>query len=118
MSCFRLSKDRIYLDIRAVPGASKSQLMGVKEGRLRVRIAAAPEDGKANQELRVFLAKLLDCPKKDLALQSGEKSRLKTLVLSIAYKDRLDRLVSELTQGTPAAHHREPGADADLTPVR
>ena len=103
MSCFRLSEDRIYLDIRAVPGASKSQLMGVKEGRLRVRIAAAPEDGKANNELRIFLAKLLNCPKKDLTLQSGEKSRLKTLVLSVSYKDRLYQLLSEIAQGT-AAH--------------
>jgi uncharacterized protein (TIGR00251 family) len=99
-----MSEDRIYLDIRAVPGASKSQLVGIKEGRLRVRIAAAPEDGKANNELRIFLAKLLDCPKKDLTLHSGAKSRLKTLALSIAHKDRLYRLLSELTQDTHAAH--------------
>ncbi|MDR2021178.1 MAG: DUF167 domain-containing protein [Treponema sp.] len=101
MNCFRLSENKIYLDIRAVPGASKSRLMGVKEGRLRVRIAAAPEDGKANHELRAFLAKLLDCPMKDLVLQSGEKSRLKTLVLPIAHKDRLHQLLSESAEGAP-----------------
>jgi uncharacterized protein (TIGR00251 family) len=92
--CLRLSENGLYLDIKAVPGASKSQLMGVQENRLRVRIAAAPEDGKANGEFRAFLAKLLDCPKKDLVLQSGEKSRLKTIALPIAYRDKLEKLIS------------------------
>ncbi|MDR2184059.1 MAG: DUF167 domain-containing protein [Treponema sp.] len=96
MSCFRLSEDRIYLDIKASPGVSKSRLMGVREGRLRVGIAAAPEDGRANIELRSFLAKLLDCPKKDIVLRSGEKSRLKTLVLPIACKDKLNQLLQNM----------------------
>ncbi|MDR1374245.1 MAG: DUF167 domain-containing protein [Treponema sp.] len=96
MSCFRLSGDRIYLDIKAAPGASKSQLAEITEGRLRVRIAAAPEDGRANAELCAFLAKLLDCPKKDLILQSGEKSRLKTLALPAAYRDKLCQLLQDL----------------------
>jgi uncharacterized protein (TIGR00251 family) len=93
MSCLRVTEDRVYLDIKAVPGASRSRLMEVKDGRLRVHIAAAPEDGRANRELCAFLAKLLDCPKKDLVLRSGEKSRLKTLALPIAYKDRLEQVI-------------------------
>jgi uncharacterized protein (TIGR00251 family) len=88
-TCTRVSGDYLFLDIRAVPGASKSALGEVKEGRLKVRIAATPEDGKANEELRSFLGKILGLPKKDIVLVSGEKSRLKTLRLPASVKERL-----------------------------
>jgi uncharacterized protein (TIGR00251 family) len=95
-SCYRISENVLILKVKAVPGASRSECIEVKDGRLRIRIAAAPEDGKANEELRFFLAKALTCPKKDITLQSGEKSRLKTLSLPLVYKEKLDSLVAGL----------------------
>jgi uncharacterized protein (TIGR00251 family) len=92
-NCFRKDGDKIRLEIKAVPGASKTELAGVKDGRLRVRIAAAPEDGKANTALLGFLAKTLDCPKRDLRLLSGEKSRLKTIALPLERKERLEQII-------------------------
>jgi len=88
-TCIRISGDYLFLDIKAAPGASKSCLGEVREGRLKVRIAAAPEDGKANEELRSFLAKMLGLPKRDVILESGEKSRLKTLRLPLSAKEKL-----------------------------
>ncbi|MDR0312310.1 MAG: DUF167 domain-containing protein [Treponema sp.] len=85
--------DYLFLDIKAVPGASKTCLGDVKEGRLKVRIAAAPEDGKANEELRSYLAKILGCAKKDIVLVSGEKSRNKTLRLPAAVKEKIEGLL-------------------------
>ncbi|GHV75526.1 hypothetical protein AGMMS49942_03470 [Spirochaetia bacterium] len=92
-SCYRVSGTQILLDIKAVPGSSKSQIAGLRENRLRIKIAAAPEDGKANAELRAFLAKALDCPKKDITLVVGEKSRLKTLALPVAFREKLEELI-------------------------
>ena len=69
------------LEIKVLPNASKTEFAGYKDGRLRVRIAAAPEDGKANAELISFIAKTLGCPKKDVTIVLGEKSRLKTLAV-------------------------------------
>jgi len=91
-NCIRTSGDFLFLDIKAVPGASKSALGEIREGRLKVRIAAAPEDGKANEELRSFVAKALGLPKKELVLEAGEKSRLKTLRLPISAKEKLESL--------------------------
>ena len=88
-SCYRITGDKIFLYIKATPGASKTTFGDVKEGMLKVRIAAAPEDGKANEELRSFLAKLLALPKKDVILVSGGKSRIKTISLPVMVKDRL-----------------------------
>jgi uncharacterized protein (TIGR00251 family) len=87
--CMRVSGDSILLALKVLPGASRSEIIEVREGRLRVRIAAAAEDGKANAELRSFFAKLLGCPKKDIILQSGEKSRLKTIEIPGAYGEKL-----------------------------
>jgi uncharacterized protein (TIGR00251 family) len=91
--CYRIKGDYLYLDIKAVPSASRSSLGEVKEGRLKVRIAAAPEDGKANEELRCFLAKTFGLPKKDIVLDTGEKSRLKTLRLPAFAIEAVKKLI-------------------------
>ena len=70
---YRVSGEMLILEIKAVPGASKTEIAGINGGRLRIRIAAAPEDGKANRELVTFLAKQLGCVKKDIILSAGEK---------------------------------------------
>jgi uncharacterized protein (TIGR00251 family) len=92
MKSCALRGGRAEAEIRAVPGASKTEFAGVKEGRLRVRIAAAPEDGKANEELRRFLAKALGCPRSEIVLLRGEKSRQKTVSFPAAYINRFEEL--------------------------
>jgi len=91
-TCIRACGDFMLIDIKVVPGASKSALGEIKEGRLKVRIAAAPEDGKANEELRSFFSKALGLPKKEIVLETGEKSRLKTLRLPISAKEKIENL--------------------------
>ena len=87
----RASGDHILVDIKVVPGASKNGIAGVQGDRLRIRVAAAPEDGKANAELITFLGKLLGCPKKEIVLVSGEKSRLKTLAIPCQFRELLEK---------------------------
>jgi uncharacterized protein (TIGR00251 family) len=93
-SCYLVKNNLIFLALKAVPGASRSEFAGIKDGRARVRIAAAPEDGKANEALRAFLAKLLDCPKKDITISCGEKSRLKTVSIPLSAKEKLDETIA------------------------
>ncbi len=93
-SFFRIDGDTIRLEIKAVPGASKTEFAGVKDGRLRIRIAAAPEDGKANAELINFLSKTLGCAKRDLRLVSGEKSRVKMVALPVGCLARVEGIGS------------------------
>jgi uncharacterized protein (TIGR00251 family) len=87
--CVKLAGPRVLLDIKAQAGASKTEIAGMEERRLRVRIAAAPEDGKANLELRRFFAGLLGRPKGEVVLKSGGKSRLKTLSLPVEALEKL-----------------------------
>jgi uncharacterized protein (TIGR00251 family) len=83
---------RLLLNIKAIPGASKTEFAGFKDGRLRIRIAAAPEEGKANGVLIGFLAKTLGCPKRDITLETGEKSRLKTVSFPAALGEKIQGL--------------------------
>jgi uncharacterized protein (TIGR00251 family) len=92
---YRVDKNLIHLDIKAVPGASKTEFAGIKDNRLRIRLAAAPEDGKANAEMLTFLAKALGCPRRDLKILGGEKSRLKTIALPSECKAQLEQILEE-----------------------
>jgi len=94
-NCFRADGDKIQLEIKAVPGASKTEFAGIKDGCLRIRIAASPEDGKANAELLGFLSKTLDCPKRDVQFISGEKSRFKVIALPLKCRARLEKIIEK-----------------------
>jgi uncharacterized protein (TIGR00251 family) len=90
---FRISGGRLLVDIKVVPGASKTEAAGIENGRLRIRIAAPPEDGKANSVLVAFLAKELGCPRRDIEIVSGERSRLKTAAVPPDGETRLRILI-------------------------
>ncbi|MDR0598541.1 MAG: DUF167 domain-containing protein [Treponema sp.] len=91
----RAGGDRLFLDIKALPGASKTEIAGVKDRRLRFRLAAAPEKGKANAELIAFLARTLGCSRRDIAIKTGETSRLKTLAVPALFREQLEKLSKE-----------------------
>ena len=83
----------IHIDLKVIPGASKNEFAGFRNNRLCVRIAAAPEDGKANACLCEFLAKALHCAKRDVALVKGEKARLKTVSVPAACGEKLKEIL-------------------------
>jgi uncharacterized protein len=65
------------LEIKVTPRAGRSGFGGQRDGALLVRLAAAPVDGAANDELIALLAKALRIPKRDITIVSGERSRTK-----------------------------------------
>jgi len=54
----------------------------MRQGALLIRLAAAPVDGAANEELIAFIASVLDVPKRQIAIASGERSRTKRLAIT------------------------------------
>ena len=63
--------------VRVVPRASKSAAAGEHGGALRVRVAAPPVEGAANEELARFLAKSLGVAARDVEILSGRASKSK-----------------------------------------
>ena len=61
------------------PRAKKDELAEPMGDQLKVRITAAPVDGKANAHLRRFLARLFGVPASRVELLAGEQARTKRL---------------------------------------
>ncbi len=77
------------------PGARRTEVVGLHGDRLKVRVAAPPEKGAANQELLAFLARSLHLPKTSFRLQ-GARSRAKIVEVQDLTPDlpmRLKKLV-------------------------
>jgi uncharacterized protein len=67
----------IVLTIRVVPRASKPGLAGTRNGEYLIRLSAPPVEGAANAELIQLLSTVLDIPKRNISIVSGERSRTK-----------------------------------------
>ena len=59
------------------PRASRTELAGEWQGALRIRVAAPPVEGEANDELVRFLAKRLGIARGSVHILSGETGRSK-----------------------------------------
>ncbi len=64
--------------VKVVPRSSRSEVVGtLDDGSLKVKVAAVPEKGKANEELRAVLAKHFGVPARDIEIVSGAGSTRK-----------------------------------------
>jgi len=69
------------LKVKAVPGASRSEIVGRLGEALKIRVAAPPEGGKANREILELLAERLGLPAASVTLVSGAASSAKVVEL-------------------------------------
>lgn len=65
------------ISLHIQPGAKKTEIVGEHGTALKIRLAAPPVDGKANEALIAYLAEVLNIPKKRLELLTGSSSRSK-----------------------------------------
>lgn len=68
--------------VKAVPGASRDEIAGALGDRLKVRVAAAPEGGKANKAICKLIAKQLGMAPKLVEVVAGMTNPEKTIVVS------------------------------------
>lgn len=80
------------IEVRVVPGSKETALVGRYRTGWKVRIHAAPEKGKANDELVAWLAKLLGVSRSQVTVVRGATSRDKVL----AIEDVLETTVNEV----------------------
>ena len=72
----------LILCLHVQPGARKTEIVGLHGEVLKVRLAAAPVDGKANAALIAFMAEALGVTKRQVELLGGTASREKRLRIS------------------------------------
>ncbi len=75
------TKDGVKLPVRVQPRASRSEVAGIHDGALRVRVTAPPADGEANRELRRILSKALGIPASQVEIAHGHRARSKMILI-------------------------------------
>ncbi len=89
----RAGPEGVTLELLVQPRASRTQVLGEHDGRLRIALAAPPVDGEANAALLEFLARALGVRKAEVALLRGESGRRKTVRVAGASAEAALRLL-------------------------
>jgi len=85
------------LAVRVIPRAGRNQIVELMDdGRVKVRLAAAPVNGEANQQLIRFLADALDVPKSAIEIVAGLTSRDKLVTVLDLDAETLQQRISAL----------------------
>jgi len=91
---FRLTDKGLLLRVKVIAGAGRNQVAGVRAGELALRIQAPALEGRANRELRRYLAGRLGLAASSVQIAAGESSSHKSLRLPAdalgALRDLLD----------------------------
>jgi uncharacterized protein len=87
-----LSPHEVRFAVRLTPRAGSDAVDGVIEGALKVRVAAPPVEGAANQALLRLLAEVLGIARRDVRLVAGAAGRQKLVVVEgVAPEDLVAR---------------------------
>ena len=88
-------RDRgVRFSVHVQPRAARTELRGVHNGALRVRVQAPPVDGAANAALVELLAGSLGVPRRSVRVVSGETARLKVVDIEGVDAAAIERLTS------------------------
>jgi len=69
----------VRIDLRVIPRSPRTEIDGVRDGRLLLRVTAPPVDDAANDAVVETLARVLDVPKRSIRIVNGATSRNKTV---------------------------------------
>jgi uncharacterized protein (TIGR00251 family) len=92
----------VVISVHAQPGAGRTGIVGRHGAALKVKVAAPPEGGRANEALGRFLAETLGVKAAAVELTSGEASRQKRFTVTGIEVDDVRRLLdAALRESTP-----------------
>lgn len=85
----RETKDGTVLTVHVQPKASRTECAGIHGEALKIRVAAPPVDGAANEELIRFLAHTLEVPTSAVRIESGTSGRRKRVMIKGVTKQQV-----------------------------
>lgn len=83
MNWLRPGTEGVTLSLHIQPGAKKTEVVGLHGEALKIRLAAPPVDGKANDALLGFLAATLGVSRSQITLISGQTGRAKRVRVAV-----------------------------------
>lgn len=79
---YRRNGPTISLTLHVQPGAKRSEIAGLHGEALKIRLAAPPIEGRANDALLRFIAGLFAVPLRNTELKQGGQSRHKVVAVT------------------------------------
>jgi len=84
------------LTVHVQPGSSRTECVGIHGDAVKIRLAARPIDGAANDELIRFIADQCAVPRANVHIQAGAEARRKRLcVKGVSAQVLLSRLLPQ-----------------------
>jgi uncharacterized protein (TIGR00251 family) len=74
----------VRLAVQIIPNAKKSEVIGVLDDALKLKLQAQPIEGKANEALVKFLAAALSVPKSAVTITHGQTNKRKLVEIRSA----------------------------------
>ncbi len=84
------------LRVKVVPGAKRDEVIGPLGDRLKIRVSAPPEGGKANKAACELVAATLGVDPRSVRVAHGTTSPLKTLAIEGCAQERADAVLEPL----------------------
>ncbi|PWY57045.1 YggU family protein [Legionella qingyii] len=78
---YQRDAEGLTLRLYVQPGAKKTEIVGLHEGELKIRLNTPPLEGRANKALLKYIAQIFKVPARQITLQRGDKSRHKVLTI-------------------------------------
>lgn len=79
---YRRNGEVITLTLHVQPGAKRSEIAGLHSEALKLRLAAPPIEGRANEALLKYIAELFGVPLRQVELRQGGQSRHKVVAVT------------------------------------
>ena len=71
----------VFIFLHVIAGAKRTEFCGIHAQRYKLKVNAPADKGKANAQIRKFLAFYFGIRLKDVQIVKGERSRAKTVLL-------------------------------------
>ncbi|BCB25149.1 hypothetical protein SKTS_00350 [Sulfurimicrobium lacus] len=91
---YRRDGESIILTLHVQPGAKRTEVAGIHDGALKIKIGAAPVEGQANARLVEFLKKAFDVPASRVIIRQGTSGRRKVVEIQGSSRSAEDLLVT------------------------
>jgi len=83
----------VTFSVRVIPRSSRTEIVGERDGALKVKLKSPPVEGAANEELVRFLSKLFGVTQAQLEIVSGQTSRNKRIRISDLSADKISSIL-------------------------
>lgn len=92
-SCYHIKDNSFFISVLIQPNSKKTEIQGIHDNKLKIRIHSPPVDGKANEEVIRYFSKILEIKKNQVDIIKGHTDKNKLIQISGLHEDTFVQLL-------------------------